>query len=206
MKLVIFGATGGTGQEVVRQAVEGGHTVTAFVRDPSRLNDENGQVKVIAGDINDPEAVAEAVSGQDAVVCALGSRELKATSVRTDGTINIIQAMQNKNLKRLVVVSAMGIGESWDTLPLASKLFFATVLRSARIDHESQESAVRESGLDWTIIRPSGLTDGPRTGEYQFGENIKTNSSSISRADVADLILKSLKDSSLIGKAPTISS
>jgi uncharacterized protein YbjT (DUF2867 family) len=206
MKLVIFGATGGTGQEVVRQSVEGGHTVTAFVRDPSRLNDENGQVKMITGNINDPEAVAEAVSGQDAVVCALGSRELKATSVRTNGTINIIQAMKDKNLKRLVVVSAMGTGESWNTLPLASKLLYATMLRSARIDHESQEAAVRESGLDWTTIRPSGLTDSPKTGEYQFGENIKTDSSSISRADVADLILKSLEDSSLIGNALTISS
>ena len=204
MKLVVFGATGGTGREVVQQALEAGHAVTSFVRDPSRLGDLVGKIKVITGDIHELDAVKQAVQGQDAVVCALGSRDLKSTTLRTDGTVNIIEAMKDNQVQRLIVVSAMGIGESWNTLSLSSKLFFATVLRSARVDHESQEEAVRNSGLDWTIIRPSGLTDGPRRGDYRFGENIETKSSTIARADVADLILKSLEDGNLIGKAPTI--
>lgn len=204
MKIAIFGATGGTGLEVARQGLDAGHNITTFVRDSSRLGNLQGKVKVITGDINDPEAVSAAIKGQDAVVCALGSRDLKATTVRTDGTINIINAMHANQVERLVAVSAMGIGESWKTLPLASKLFFATVLKSSRVDHESQEAAIRNSGLDWTIIRPSGLTDGPRTGEYRYGENIETTSSTIARANVADLILKSLEDRELVGKAPTI--
>jgi uncharacterized protein YbjT (DUF2867 family) len=112
--------------------------------------------------------------------------------------------MEEHQVKRLVVVTAMGIGESWDTLSAVNKIFFATVLSSARADHENQEKAVKASGLAWTIIRPSGLTDGPRTGEYQYGESIRAKSSTITRADVADLIMKSLEDDQLISKALTI--
>jgi uncharacterized protein YbjT (DUF2867 family) len=112
--------------------------------------------------------------------------------------------MQAHQVKRLVVVTAMGIGESWNTLSAVNKLFFATVLSSARADHENQEEAVKASGLDWTIIRPSGLTDGPKTGMYDFGETIQAKSSTISRANVADLIMKSLADDETIKKALTI--
>ena len=86
-----------------------------------------------------------------------------------------------------------------------NKLFFATLLKSSRVDHEAQEAAVKESGLDWTIIRPSGLVDTPRTGVYDFGEKIPARTSKIARADVADLILKELEQNTNIGKALTIS-
>ena len=124
--------------------------------------------------------------------------------IRTDGTRAIIAAMKKHNVKRLFIVSAMGVGESWKTLSLVNKAFFAILLKSARTDHEAQEAAVKASGLDWTIIRPSGLVDTPRTGVYSVGENIRAKSSQIARADVADLILKELQQNALIGKAVTI--
>ncbi len=206
MNIAVFGATGKSGLEIVKQALEGGHKVTAFVRDPARLAIEHGNLTAVTGDVVDKTGVTQAIKGQDAVICALGGgRDLKKTKVRTIGTINIIAAMQQYNVKRLLVITAMGIGESWNTLSPVNKFFFATVLKSARDDHESQEDAVKESGLDWTIIRPSGLVDTPRTGIYDFGENIPAKTSRIARADVADLILKELEQTTNIGKALTIS-
>lgn len=205
MKLAIFGATGPTGIELVKQALNQGHAVTAFVRDPARLTIEDERLAVVTGDAFDPASVAEAVQGQDAVVCALGAgRELKKTTVRTTGTINIISGMHKHNVKRLIVVTAMGTGESWDTLSLFNKFFYATLLKNTREDHETQEIAVKESALDWTIVRPSGLTDTPRTGIYDVGENIPGTTTRIARADVADLIMKELEQNALVGKAVTI--
>jgi putative NADH-flavin reductase len=205
MKLAIFGATGKTGFELVKQALEHGHTVTAFVRDPARLAIENERLTYVTGDVFDPVGVAQAIKDQDAVACALGAgSDLKKTTVRATGTINIISGMQEHNVKRLMVVTAMGVGESWDDLSMFNKFFFATLLKSSRDDHETQEAAIKESGLDWTIIRPSGLTDTPRTGVYEVGEKIPATTSNIARADVADLIIKELEQNVLIGKAVTI--
>jgi putative NADH-flavin reductase len=205
MKLALFGATGKTGIELLKQALVQGHVVTAIVRDPARLTIEDERINFVIGDVFDSASVAQAVQGQDAVICALGAgSDLKKTTVRTTGTINIIRGMQKNNVKRLLVVTAMGVGESWDTLSLLNKFFFATLLRSSREDHEAQEAAVKESGVDWTIIRPSRLTDTPRTGVYDVGENIPAKTSKIARADVADLILKELEENTLIGKAVTI--
>jgi len=205
VKIAIFGASGRTGVELVKQALENGHSVTAFIRDPARMPIKDNHLAVVTGDVFDPVAVDQAVKGQDTVICALGvGNDLKRTTVRTTGTVNMISSMQKHQVTRLVVVTAMGVGESWDTLSWMNKLFFATLLKSARDDHETQESAVKESGLDWTIIRPSGLQDSPRTGIYDFGENIQAKNSTIARADVADLILKTLEDDQLIGKAVTV--
>ena len=204
MKLAIFGATGNTGIELVKQALEKGHQVTAFVRDPSRMSIEHDLLALVTGDVFEPASVSDAVKGQDAVVCTLGSSELKKTTVRAVGTANIIKAMKELNVQRFLVVTAMGTGESWNSLSLVNKFFYATLLKSSREDHEAQESAVKESGLDWTIIRPSGLTDTHRTGVYEVGENILAKTSKIARADVADLIIKELEQSALIHKAVTI--
>lgn len=205
MKLTIFGASGHTGLELVKQALEKGHLVTAFVRDPSRLSIKHDQLKIFIGDVVDLESVAKAVQGQDVVICALGAgSDLKKTTVRTTGTTNIVQAMKQHGVQRLLIISAMGTGDSWDTLSLISKLLYATLLKNSREDHETQESVVKESGLDWTIIRPSGLTNDPQTGLYDVGENIPAKTSRISRADVADLILKELEQNILLHKAVTI--
>ena len=204
MNIAVFGATGKTGFEIVKQALEQDHKVTAFVRDPARLAVENENLTFVTGDVFDAASVAQAIKGQDAVVCALGSSELTSTTVRSDGTKNIIKAMEENQVKRLVIVSAMGVGESWDTLSAINKFFFATLLKSSREDHEAQEAAVKESGLDWTIIRPSGLTDTPLTKTYSIGENILAKTSKISRADVAHAILKDLMENKFLQKAVTI--
>lgn len=204
MKLAIFGATGKTGSELVKQSLERGHQVTAFVRDPAQVLVKDERLSLVKGDVFDPASVNQAVQGQDAVICALGSRDLKKTSIRATGTVNIINAMKQNNVRRLTVVSAMGVGESWKTLSLLNKLFFAVFLKSSREDHEAQEAAVKKSELEWTIVRPSGLVDTPPTGIYQVGENIPARTSQISRADVADLILNDLEKSALVHKAVTI--
>jgi len=205
MKLIVFGASGKTGNEIVKLALAQGHKVTAFVRDPSSMVLKNNNLDYFTGDVFDLASVERAIKGHDAVVCALGAgNDLKKTTVRTTGTINIIKSMKKNKVKRLMVMSAMGVGNSWDSLSLLNKIYFATLLKSSREDHESQETAVIESGLEWTIIRPSGLIDTPRTGVYKAGENITAVTSKIARADIADLILKELKQNVLIGKAVTI--
>ena len=204
MKLVVFGATGKTGQEIVKQALTQGYEVTAFVRDPARVMLEHGDLKIMTGDIFDITAVSQTIEGQDAVICSLGTSELGKTTVRSEGTANIIEAMKEKHVHRLVVISAMGVAESWSTLSFVNKLFFATLLRSSQQDHEQQEVVVKESDLDWTIIRPSGLTDTPLTGSYSIGENILGKTSRIARADVAHAILKELDDNAFVHKAATI--
>jgi len=204
MKLIVFGATGKTGQEIVKQALTRGYEVTAFVRDPAKVTLEHGDLKIMTGDIFDITAVTQAIQGQDAVICSLGTSELGKTTVRSEGTTNIIEAMKEKHVHRLVVVSAMGVAESWSTLSFINKLFFATLLCSSQQDHEQQEVVVKESDLDWTIIRPSGLTDTPLTGSYYIGENILGKTSRIARADVAHAIIKELDDNTFVHKAATI--
>lgn len=204
MKIAVFGATGGTGSEIVKQALERGHVVTAFVRNPDKMMVKNERLTIVKGDIHNVKDVEQGVLGQDAVICALGARDLKSTMIRTEGTINIIEAMKRDNVKRLFVISSMGVGESWNTISLINKVFLSTLLKSTRKDHEAQEAAVKTSGLDWTIIRPSGLTNEPRTGNYRVGENIRAKTYQISRGDVADLILNDLEKRAWVCKAVTI--
>ena len=115
MKLAVFGATGKTGIEITKQALAKGHQVTAFVRDPARMPVKEDHLTFIIGDVTDSSLVGKAVQGQDAIVCALGSRDLKKTAIRTIGTEHIIEAMHQSGVGRLIVVSAMGTGESWET-------------------------------------------------------------------------------------------
>ena len=204
MKLVIFGATGKIGKEIIKQSLAKGYEVTAFVRDPSKLALDNDDLKIMTGDIYDFTTVTLAIQGQDTVICSLGTNDLGKTTVRSEGTANIIKAMNENHVNRLIVVSAMGVAESWSTLSFVNKLFFATLLSSARQDHEKQEVVVKESDLDWTIIRPSGLTDTPQTENYAIGENIPAKTSKISRADVAHAIIKELHDNTYLHKAVTI--
>jgi putative NADH-flavin reductase len=210
MKVVVFGATGKTGREIVGQALAGGHEVNAFVRDPSKMTLEDkmtpakDRLSIVTGDIFDFSAVKQAVQGQEAVICALGSNSLAKTTVRGEGTANIVRAMEEEHVNRLVVVSAMGTGESWSTLSFTNKLFYATLLRSSRSDHEAQEAVVKKSSLKWTIIRPSGLIDGELTGDYAIGESIQGESSKIAAADVAHAIVKELDEDSFVGMAVTI--
>ena len=205
MKLVIFGATGNTGIELVQQSLEKEYAVTAFVRDPARLPIEHERLTVAVGDIFDAAGVAKSIENHDAVICALGSgASFMKNEVRTAGTKNIILGMQQHGVKRLIVVSAMGTGDSWQRLSMFHKLIYGVLMKNIREEHEKQESAVKASQLDWTIVRPTGLNDNAGTGSYNVGEDIEVGSSAISRADVADLIVKHIDRNDLVGKAVTI--
>ncbi|MBT3670599.1 MAG: SDR family oxidoreductase [Chloroflexi bacterium] len=204
MNIVVFGATGKTGMEVVSQGLEQGHIVTAFVRDPIKISIDHKNLRIIEGNIFDDFSVAKTIKGQEAVICSLGSSELSKTDIRSKGTSIIIKAMNSNNVKRLFVVSAMGVAESWSTLSFMGRLIFATLLSASKKDHEAQEKYVRESDLDWTIFRPSGLNDNPMTGEYILGENAAAVTSQIPRADVAHAILSEINENKYVKKAVTI--
>lgn len=210
VNLIVFGASGGTGRQVVLEGLKRGHQVTAFIRSGSEAalsaftTTGPGTLRLVVGDIFDPESVKAAMQGHDAALCALGSSSLTRTTVRSQGTENILRAAQACGVRRVLVVSAMGVGESWSTLSWFHKFFFATLLHSSRRDHEAQEAAVKASELAWTIFRPSGLTDGPVTGRYQLGPAVRGSTSRISRADVAHALLTELDANALVGQAVTI--
>jgi len=206
MKLLIFGSTGSVGRQLVKQALEHGHTVTAFARDPSKLGVKHDNLKVVQGDVMDCPSVEKAVQGQDVVLCSLGAGA-KGT-VRSEGTRNIIRAMEKAGVRRFVCQSTLGVGDSWGNLNFLWKyIMFRGLLRQAYADHVSQEDFVKQSDLDWTIVRPAAFTDGNRTGEYRHGfpGTDKTTKLKISRPDVADFMLKQLTDDTYLHKTPGLS-
>jgi putative NADH-flavin reductase len=207
MKLIIFGATGGTGRELVRQALDRDHAVTAFARDPASIGARDG-LRVVAGDALDAAAVESALDGHEAVLCALGKPATSPGRLRSEGTGNIVRAMERSAPRRLVCLSTIGIGE---TRPLMSPLYryvlVPSLLRRTFAEHARQEAVVRSSGLDWTIVRAGVLTDGPHTGHYSHGfpPSDRSHEIEISRADVAEFILGQIEDSTYVRETPSLS-
>lgn len=207
MRLVVFGSTGGTGRRLVELALARGHAVAAFVRDPAGLGGEHANLEVVRGDVTDLASVAGAVKGRNAVLSAIGAGAKRST-LRTDGTRNIVRAMAEAGVRRLVSLSALGVGDSRDILPLHYKYVIVPVLlRHAFADHEDQEEVVRQSPLDWTIVRPGNLTDGARTGAYRHGFTAtdKATRLKVSRADVAEFMLNQLTDDTYLRGTPGVS-
>ncbi|WP_126455730.1 NAD(P)-dependent oxidoreductase [Sulfuriflexus mobilis] len=207
MKLTIFGATGTIGGQVVEQALKQGHQVTAFARNPAALGIEHPNLSLFSGDVFEPTAVAEAVKGRDGVLVSLGSSKLTG-KVRSVGTQNIVQAMQQHGVKRLVCQSTLGVGESRANLNFFWKyLMFGLVLRNVFKDHVAQEAIVKRSQLDWVIPHPASFTDGPATEGYKhgFAPTEKKLTLKISRADVAGFMLKQLSDDTYLHQTPGLS-
>lgn len=203
MKLALFGATGGTGRQILAQAISAGHRVTALVRDQAKLDRTNRALTVIVGNVLQPADVDKAVAGADAVVCSLGNTANNPDMLVSKGTRQIIDAMQRYNVRRLIVVSSLGVGDSKHQVSFFFKVLMRTVLRKVIKDKEAQEAAVRATQLDWTIVRPGGLSDDPPTGLYRVGtENLTAGR--IARADVADFILKELTRNEYIHQTPGI--
>ena len=207
--VIIFGATGGTGQILVNEAIAQGHRVTAFVRTPERYQQTNENLRIVKGDVLNIASVEQAMQGQDAVFCTLGMPNIMDRSLlRTKGTKNIIHAMEKYGVKRLICQSGLGAGKSYASLPVHYKYFIAPIfMRALYVDHNGQEKLIKQSPLDWTIVRPASLTNGKFTGQYWHGLagtdqglNIK-----ISRADVASFMLKQLEDQTYLRKSPVIS-
>lgn len=206
-KIIIFGATGGTGQNLVEQALNQNYEVTAFVRSPEKLKIKNSNLTVTKGDVLNLNDVSNAVKGKEVVFCSLGMPASDKSTLRSDGTNNIIKAMEANNVDRLICQTSLGFGDSKEVLPWHMKYFVVPfILKNAFIDHELQEKKIVESKLDWTIVRPGNMTNGKKTGNYKFGfkptEKIKLK---VSRADVAEFMLKQISSFAFLGKKVGIS-
>jgi len=203
VKIAVFGATGGTGAQVVAQALAGGHEVAALVRDPARMMNRSERLRLVVGGLDDHDAVGQVVDGSDAVISALGTREKGPLTVCTDGVRSILAAMAGSGVRRLVAVSAHGAGETHDR-SLFSLAVWASVAAKMR-DKETMEALIRASGVDWTIIRPPALTDRPRTGTYRTGTDLRIRlTSRVSRADLADFLLHEAGTPAFDHQAPRI--
>jgi putative NADH-flavin reductase len=204
MKIVIFGASGKTGILTVYQALEKGYQVTAFARNPASVTIQHKNITVIQGDILEYDKVKQAVEGQDAVIGTLGVESKKRSTVLSDGTANIIRAMEECGVNRFICMSSAGVlgndggfFADWILIPL----FLKEVFR----DKKRQLEVIRSSKVDWVVVRPVGLTDAPKTGRYRIRPG-KPGSASIPRADVADFMLKLLTDKQYDRTLPAISS
>lgn len=207
MNLLIFGATGGTGRCLVEQALAQGHHVTAFVRSPEKIATQHPHLKIVQGDIQNYDSVAAAMPGHDAVLSALGVYLFHKNTVLSDSTRNIIRAMEAHGLKRFVCETAIGIGDTRDQTNLFVEfVFYPLLLRHFFPDKERQELAIRQSNLDWVIVRPGRLTKGKQTGQYRHGfgphEKIKGY---VSRADTAEFMLKQLTDDTYLRRTSSLS-
>lgn len=193
MKLLVIGAAGKTGEAMVTQALARGYTVTAFVHSAKEFHGPGATV--IEGDVLDAALVASAMAGQDAVFDALGGHTpWKETSLETNAARNIIAAMRTHGVKRLMVVSAIGIGDTKDLVPSwYEHLIMPTFLKGAMQDKEHMEPVVEASGLEWTLVRPGHLVDGEATGEIRFFEpGHGETAHKITRSDVAAFMLDAL--------------
>lgn len=203
MNIALFGATGGTGLEVAKQALAQGDTVTVLLRTPSKLALTDDKLTVVKGNVLDQNTVDQAIAGQDAVIVSIRKTDDNPDHLVSQGTANIIDAMQRFGVQRLVVVTAIGVGDSKNNVPLFFKPLMLTILKASYEDMELQEQAVRESGLDWIVVRPGGLTDKPATGDYKVGFSVKAGQ--VARADVAAFLLQRTTDDTYLRQAVSIS-
>ena len=187
MKVVVFGATGKTGQHVWRAALEQGHDVTAFTRSPHKIGG-NPDLRIVQGDVTDAASVAEAIAGHDAAIVALGSNGLRDRTTLATGTKAVVDGMVLHAVERLVVLSAAGVGDSWGQVSLLARVLFKTLLRNIHADHTAQEAIVRASSLDWTIVRAAVLSDDPASGKTNATKTGKIVR--IGRADLAVFLVK----------------
>jgi uncharacterized protein YbjT (DUF2867 family) len=206
MNILIIGASQGTGALAVRAALDNGHHVTAFARSPQKLALDHPQLKKLTGDFHKASSIDAAVPGHDAVVITASATSLGAFKENpryfSQGTEYAISAMKKSQVKRLAVLSALGVGESRRlTNPVLRALVLDWILKLAFEDHERQEEQVRASGLDWVIARPGRLTNGPARKKYVKKTAVEPVPGSISRADVADFLVQACEVPTWVGHA-----
>jgi putative NADH-flavin reductase len=197
MKVIVFGSNGGIGRHVVEQALAAGHTVTAVARRPASVTIQHPKLTVKRGDVLDPAGLAPLLVGQEAVVSAIGTETRAPTVVYSQGVANILKAMQPAGVRRILCISATGLDPGqWFQHYVAKPILWA-VLRDMYTDLVRMEELVKSSSVDWTIVRPPQLTDKPRTGRYKVSCNEHLPAAwAISRADLADYMVKHLADRS----------
>ena len=203
MKVLIFGATGGCGRHLVQQALLQGYEVTAFARKPHSLNMKHGMLRVAKGDVFDIRAVESAVKGQHAVICALGTRSKTPTKVLSKGTENIIKAMEKYRVKRFVCLTSLGVLGS-DAGFVLGKIMIPLFWKHVFIDKRKQLEEIMTSDLDWIVVRAVKLIDGPRTKNYHAAL-VRPIKNKVSRANVADFMLKQIKSDRFLREMPIVS-
>ena len=206
MNVLVFGAAGPLGRCLTDRLLSAGHQVTAFVRTPGRLSPRPG-LREVTGDVLQARDVAAAVPGHDAVISALGqSRPSPAGQDLHPGVPGIIDAMKAAGISRLIWISSHGVGDSRGRSGFAfERIFVPLRLRDEFADKERQEALVAASDLDWTIIRPARLTDGPATGRLRAQPRLKISiRNSVSRADIAEFVLDELEHGHHLLTAPTV--
>jgi putative NADH-flavin reductase len=198
MRILVLGATGGVGKEVVQQALDQGHELTVLVRTPEKLRVSHPKLRCVQGDVLDPEAVDDAIQGTDAVISTLGVPPGQPSNGLIKRSIPIIvEAMERYRVQRLIFTSGIVVKTSRLSflLRIIMRLMIRIQLFDQVIDKKSGEEYLHKSNVNWTLLYPSILTDGPLTRRYRFGESIKLSGvPKVSRADVADLILKLIPD------------
>ncbi|MFD8210376.1 NAD(P)-dependent oxidoreductase [Streptomyces sp. NPDC059695] len=198
MKLTVFGATGGIGQEIVRQALASGHEVTAVVRDPARLTVTGARLTVLRADLTDPEVLRGAVAGRDAVLSGLGARTRADAGVAARLTRSVLTAMEAEKTRRLLVVSAAPLGPVPEGQGLVDRAVLSvinSVLKDVYADLRVMESDLAASNADWTSVRPPKLTDKAATGRYRtVVGGTPPRGRSLARADVAHAMLAMIDD------------
>lgn len=207
MNILVYGASGATGHELVKQALAQGHNVTAFVRNPSKLKIKHDKLKVIQGNVINYRLVEGAVKGQDAVLSALGAASpFKYDQSVVDGANNIIKAMESNGVSRFIYMSFVGVKESRNTAGFVIKYIAPKLLSTEVAGHEAREKMIKQSQLQWTIVRPPTLTNGKHLVQFRSGEDISSKgfTVTISRADVADFMLRQLTDNTFLRKTPSI--
>jgi putative NADH-flavin reductase len=205
MRLAIFGATGGTGLELTRQALEKGHNVRVLLRNPNRMPLTSANMRIVLGSVLDHESVKKTILGADAVLSCLGQGTLlRNTRVCSVGTRLIVDVMKEQGLRRLVVESAFGAGESLALANVIQRLVFATLLWAPYEDKNLMEPEVKESGLEWTILRPTMLTKGQRTGRFVVAVRARPEVVRVSRGDVAAAMLRAVEERLWIEESPMV--
>lgn len=209
MKIIVFGASGGTGVEIVQQALAAGHTVTAFVRDPARLAVKSANLQVVQGDATDAAAVERALAGQEAVISALGPSRPPTPGMMETAAKNIVAGMKKHGLRRLVSTTGAGVRDPQDRPKLVDhvmKALLSLMAGAVLRDSAANVEVIRASDLDWTIVRFPRLMDGPRTGKYRAGYVGQDSGTQLSRADGADFVLKELVEGKYLRQMPVVSS
>ena len=208
MKLTVFGATGSTGKQLVEQALAAGHEVVAFVRDPSKLPIRHERLTIVQGELTDSAAVERAVTGADAVISSLGPRRDAKGNPITCGTQNILAAMKKRGVRRFVLSSTPSARDPDDAPDLKFK-FAVRLIRmlapGAYQDIVQTAQVVRASDCDWTLVRVSMLSDGAKTGVVKVGYVSQAMGMSLTRADLADFMLKQVQDPKYVRQAPALS-
>jgi len=208
MKIVVFGASRGVGLQVVKQALEMGHSMTAFVRSPEKFSVTHTNLTIFKGDSMDAVAIAEAIAGQDAVVSTLAPTRPPVPNLMETSAKNIVAGMQKHGVRRLVSTTGAGVRQPEDEPKFVDRLivFLLNLLaKDVALDSAENVRVIQASDLDWTIVRFPRLMDGEHTRTYRVGYVSKESSTQLSRADAADFVLRELVEKKWLRRLPSVS-